>query len=74
MISGYIAFITRAVTKLLSLFTVSAGHKIEWESSIDEFHLVYTPPNAADYGYNIYNEVTGKASFVQQAQAVPQKE
>ncbi|KAJ5479402.1 hypothetical protein N7530_004911 [Penicillium desertorum] len=36
-------------------------------------HL-YTPPNAADYGYNIYNEVTGKASFVPQAQAVPQKE
>lgn len=37
------------------------------------FFLVYTPPNAADYGYNIYNEVTGKASFVQQAQTVPQK-
>lgn len=36
--------------------------------------LVYTPPNAADYGYNIYNETTGKASFVQQAQTVPQKE
>ncbi|KAJ5312279.1 hypothetical protein PENANT_c011G09520 [Penicillium antarcticum] len=36
-------------------------------------HL-YTPPNAADYGYNIYNEKTGKASFVPQAHAVPQKE
>ncbi|KAJ5563757.1 hypothetical protein N7535_008921 [Penicillium sp. DV-2018c] len=28
-------------------------------------HL-YTPPNAADYGYNVYNENTGKASFVPQ--------
>ncbi|OQE07198.1 hypothetical protein PENVUL_c014G02984 [Penicillium vulpinum] len=36
-------------------------------------HL-YTPPNAADYGYNIYNEETGKASFVNQAQAVPHKD
>ncbi|KAI5457513.1 putative cysteine dioxygenase Cdo1 [Mariannaea sp. PMI_226] len=29
-------------------------------------HL-YTPPNAADYGYNIFDETTGKASFVPQA-------
>ncbi|KAF2021235.1 cysteine dioxygenase [Aaosphaeria arxii CBS 175.79] len=32
-------------------------------------HL-YTPPNAADIGYNIYQEATGKASFIPQAQAV----
>ncbi|CAG8935726.1 unnamed protein product [Penicillium salamii] len=36
-------------------------------------HL-YTPPNAADYGYNVYNEATGKACFVPQAKSVPQKE
>jgi cysteine dioxygenase len=36
--------------------------------------LVYTPPNAADYGYNVYNEATGKACFVPQAKSVPQKE
>ncbi|KAJ5120436.1 Cysteine dioxygenase type I [Penicillium bovifimosum] len=36
-------------------------------------HL-YTPPNAADYGYNVYNENTGKASFVPQAKAVELKE
>jgi cysteine dioxygenase len=34
---------------------------------------VYTPPNAADYGYNVYNEATGKACFVPQAKSV-QKE
>lgn len=33
-------------------------------------YLVYTPPNAADFGYNIYNEATGKSSFVCQAQTV----
>ena len=32
--------------------------------------LVYTPPNAADYGYNIFNEATGSASFVSQAPSV----
>ncbi|ETS82989.1 hypothetical protein PFICI_04865 [Pestalotiopsis fici W106-1] len=31
-------------------------------------HL-YTPPNAADYGYHIYNAQTGKPTFVQQAKA-----
>ncbi|KAK6069765.1 cysteine dioxygenase [Seiridium cupressi] len=31
-------------------------------------HL-YTPPNAADYGYHIFNAETGKASFVHQAKA-----
>ncbi|KAJ5101231.1 hypothetical protein NUU61_003453 [Penicillium alfredii] len=34
-------------------------------------HL-YTPPNAADYGYSIYNEATGKSSFVAQARSVSQ--
>ncbi|KAJ9248170.1 hypothetical protein DTO207G8_7611 [Paecilomyces variotii] len=29
-------------------------------------HL-YTPPNAADYGYNIFDEATGRASHVSQA-------
>lgn len=32
-------------------------------------HL-YTPPNAADYGYNIFSEATGSASFVSQAHSV----
>ncbi|PLB49803.1 cysteine dioxygenase type I [Aspergillus steynii IBT 23096] len=31
-------------------------------------HL-YTPPNAADYGYHIFDETTGKASFVPQARS-----
>lgn len=31
---------------------------------------VYTPPNAADYGYNIFDEATGRASHVSQAQSV----
>ncbi|KAF4998691.1 hypothetical protein FGRMN_3017 [Fusarium graminum] len=31
-------------------------------------HL-YTPPNAADVGYNIFDEATGRASFVPTAQA-----
>ncbi|KAJ5267662.1 Cysteine dioxygenase [Penicillium angulare] len=35
-------------------------------------HL-YTPPNAADYGYNIFNEATGSASFVPQAHAVSKR-
>ncbi|KAF5865566.1 hypothetical protein ETB97_003410 [Aspergillus alliaceus] len=30
---------------------------------------IYTPPNAADYGYHIFDGVTGKASFVPQAQS-----
>lgn len=33
--------------------------------------LVYTPPNAADYGYNIFDEATGSASHVSQAHSVP---
>ncbi|KAJ5178741.1 Cysteine dioxygenase [Penicillium capsulatum] len=32
-------------------------------------HL-YTPPNAADYGYNIFDEATGRASYVSQAHSV----
>jgi cysteine dioxygenase len=47
--------------------------RLKGELNINGCCIVYTPPNAADYGYNIYNEVTGKASFVQQAQAL-QKE
>ncbi|KAJ5167673.1 Cysteine dioxygenase [Penicillium canariense] len=31
-------------------------------------HL-YTPPNAADYGYNIFDEATGSASHVSQARS-----
>lgn len=31
---------------------------------------VYTPPNAADYGYNVFNEETGKSSHVSQASSV----
>ncbi|KAL3425157.1 cysteine dioxygenase [Phlyctema vagabunda] len=31
-------------------------------------HL-YTPPNAADFGYHIYDEKTGKSVFVNQAKA-----
>lgn len=30
---------------------------------------VYTPPNAADYGYHIFDATTGKASFVPQARS-----
>ncbi|KAL6914860.1 hypothetical protein FSST1_012620 [Fusarium sambucinum] len=30
---------------------------------------IYTPPNAADIGYNIFDESTGRASFVPKAQA-----
>lgn len=33
--------------------------------------LVYTPPNAADYGYNIFDEATGSASHISQAHSVP---
>lgn len=33
-------------------------------------YLVYTPPNAADYGYNIFDEATGRASYVSQAHSV----
>lgn len=32
--------------------------------------IVYTPPNAADYGYNIFDEKTGAASHVSQAHSV----
>lgn len=32
-------------------------------------HL-YTPPNAADYGYHIFDESTGKSSYVSQARSV----
>ncbi|GAD95892.1 cysteine dioxygenase [Paecilomyces variotii No. 5] len=32
-------------------------------------HL-YTPPNAADYGYNIFDEATGRASHVSQARSL----
>ncbi|EAU33889.1 cysteine dioxygenase [Aspergillus terreus NIH2624] len=32
-------------------------------------HL-YTPPNAADYGYHIFDESTGKSSYVPQARSV----
>ncbi|KAL3441084.1 RmlC-like cupin domain-containing protein [Aspergillus insuetus] len=32
-------------------------------------HL-YTPPNAADYGYHIFDEATGKSSYVPQARAI----
>ncbi|KAJ6028244.1 Cysteine dioxygenase [Penicillium herquei] len=35
-------------------------------------HL-YTPPNAADYGYNIFDEATGSASHVSQAHSVSKK-
>lgn len=31
---------------------------------------VYTPPNAADYGYNIFDEDTGRASHVSQAHSL----
>jgi cysteine dioxygenase len=47
---------------------------LSWCLVLTEASPVYTPPNAADYGYNIYNEKTGKASFVPQAHSVPQKE
>lgn len=33
---------------------------------------VYTPPNAADYGYHIFDEATGSASHVSQAHLVSQ--
>ncbi|OJJ04997.1 hypothetical protein ASPVEDRAFT_44537 [Aspergillus versicolor CBS 583.65] len=32
-------------------------------------HL-YTPPNAADYGYHIFDEATGKSSYVPQARSI----
>ncbi|CAH0045958.1 unnamed protein product [Clonostachys solani] len=32
-------------------------------------HL-YTPPNAADIGYNVFDEATGKASFIAQAKSL----
>ncbi|KAL3458391.1 RmlC-like cupin domain-containing protein [Aspergillus heterothallicus] len=32
-------------------------------------HL-YTPPNAADYGYHIFDQATGKSSYVPQARAI----
>lgn len=31
--------------------------------------IVYTPPNAADYGYHIFDEATGSASHVPQARS-----
>ncbi|KAJ5561215.1 hypothetical protein N7535_009412 [Penicillium sp. DV-2018c] len=51
-------------------------HRV-WNPSSDQIAVslhLYTPPNAADYGYNVYNENTGKASFVPQAKAVELKE
>lgn len=33
---------------------------------------VYTPPNAADYGYHIFDEATGSASHVSQAHSAAQ--
>ena len=35
--------------------------------------VVYTPPNAADYGYNIFDEATGSASHVSQAHSVSKR-
>ncbi|KAL3494671.1 RmlC-like cupin domain-containing protein [Aspergillus germanicus] len=32
-------------------------------------HL-YTPPNAADYGYHIFDQATGRSSYVPQARAI----
>lgn len=34
-----------------------------------EMFSVYTPPNAADYGYHIFDEATGSASHVPQARS-----
>ncbi|KAJ5584712.1 cysteine dioxygenase [Penicillium hispanicum] len=47
-------------------------HRIHNPSSTQvavSLHL-YTPPNAADYGYNIFDQATGRASHVSQAQSV----
>ncbi|KAJ5749925.1 Cysteine dioxygenase [Penicillium manginii] len=47
-------------------------HRVHNPSSSNvavSLHL-YTPPNAADYGYNIFNEATGSASFVSQAHSI----
>jgi cysteine dioxygenase len=38
--------------------------------TVDErltWHLVYTPPNAAMYGCNVFSETTGKESHVTQS-------
>ncbi|KAH8196932.1 hypothetical protein TruAng_008918 [Truncatella angustata] len=46
-------------------------HRVSNPSSDEvavSLHL-YTPPNAAEYGYHIFNAETGKASFVHQARA-----
>lgn len=39
------------------------------KSSLMIFPKVYTPPNAADYGYHIFDEATGSASHVPQARS-----
>ena len=36
---------------------------------LTEITSVYTPPNAADYGYHIFDEATGSASHVPQARS-----
>ncbi|KAL4894968.1 RmlC-like cupin domain-containing protein [Aspergillus ambiguus] len=47
-------------------------HRVDNPSSDQiavSLHL-YTPPNAADYGYHIFEESTGKSSYVPQARSV----
>ncbi|KAL1846468.1 hypothetical protein Plec18170_009194 [Paecilomyces lecythidis] len=47
-------------------------HRVHNPSSNEvavSLHL-YTPPNAADYGYNIFDEATGRASHVSQARSL----
>lgn len=73
MISGSTVSTTLVVTKSLFLSTVSLKSRFGIRAILTVI-LVYTPPNAADYGYNVYNEATGKAFFVPQAKSVPAKE
>lgn len=42
----------------------------QWYSLISDKAAVYTPPNAADIGYNVFDEATGKASFIAQAKSL----
>lgn len=49
-------------------------HRISNTSKNKDFAVslhLYTPPNAADHGYHIYDEKTGKRVFICQAKAQP---
>jgi cysteine dioxygenase len=51
----------------VSLHCTFTDHGSSDEYGLTNDPAVYTPPNAADFGYNIYDPKTGKSSHVFQA-------